>query len=55
MFSLSVFLVMQTLEAMIFRLLVLVAPALLAWWYAGVAAAPAASDQRRLAAVGGPR
>jgi hypothetical protein len=35
LFSLSAFLVMQTLEAMIYRLLLLAAPALLAWWYAG--------------------
>jgi hypothetical protein len=34
MFSLSAFLVMQTLEAMIYRLLLLAVPALLAWRYA---------------------
>jgi hypothetical protein len=34
MFSLSAFLVMQTLEAFIYRLLLIAVPGLLAWWYA---------------------
>ena len=35
LFALSIFLVMQSLEAMLFRFLLLAVPALLAWWYAG--------------------
>jgi hypothetical protein len=55
MFSLSVFLVMQTLEAMIYRLLLLAVPGLLAWWYAGGFAEGKAPDHRRLATSGAPR
>ena len=35
MFALSIFVVMQSLEAMLFRILLLAVPGLLAWWYAG--------------------
>lgn len=56
MFSVSVFLVMQTLEAMVFRLPLLAVPGLLAWWFAGaVGTAVRVSDQRRFAMSGGPR
>ena len=53
MFSLSAFLVMQTLEAMIYRLLLLVVPGLFAWWYAGgLGAIKSVPDHRRLAMSG---
>ena len=57
MFSLSAFLVMQTLEAMLFRFLLLALPALLAWWYAGGFAVPADSpgSSARSAISGGRR
>jgi hypothetical protein len=35
MFALSIYVVMQSLEAMLFRTLLLAVPGLLAWWYAG--------------------
>jgi hypothetical protein len=56
MFSVSVFLVMQSLQAMLFRILLLVVPGLLAWWFAGaVGTVGRASFQRRLATSVGPR
>jgi hypothetical protein len=56
MFSLSIFIVMQSLQAMLFRILLLAVPGLLAWWFAGgLGTAGRASFQRRLAISGGPR
>jgi hypothetical protein len=56
MFSVSIFLVMQSLEAMLFRLLLLAVPGLLAWWFAaGVGATVRVSHRLRLAASGGSR
>jgi hypothetical protein len=56
MFSVSVYLVMQSLEAMLFRFLLLAVPGLLAWWYAGgPGTAVRAPDHRRLAMSGRPR
>jgi hypothetical protein len=56
MFSLSAFLVMQTLEAMLYRLLLLAVPGLLAWWYArGLATSFGLSDRLRLAIPRGTR
>jgi hypothetical protein len=56
MFSLSAFLVMQTLEAMIYRLLLLAVPGLLAWRHArGLGTGVKVSDHSRLAISGGPR
>ena len=54
MFSLSVFLVMQTLEAMVYRLLLLALPGLLAWWCAGGLGQVGGPEPRRLATSGGP-
>ena len=56
LFALSAFLVLQTLEAMVYRLLLLAVPALLAWWYAGgLRAGLEAPGRPRLAASGAPR
>jgi hypothetical protein len=56
MFSLSAFLVMQTLEAMIYRLLLLAVPGLLAWRYArGFATVIKVPDRRLFAMSGRPR
>ena len=53
MFSLSAFLVMQALEAMVYRLLLLALPGLLAWRYAGgFATAIEVPDRRLLRHVG---
>jgi hypothetical protein len=53
MLSLSAFLVMQTLEAMAYRLLLLAVPALLAWRYAGGFATAIPVHDRRLFAMSG--
>jgi hypothetical protein len=56
MFSLSAFLVMQTLEAMLYRLLLLALPGLLAWRYAGgFAPVLELPKRRRFAMSGRPR
>ena len=56
MFALSAFLVMQSLQAMLFRFLLLAVPGLLAWRYArGPGAAAGASGHHRLAMSGGRR
>ena len=53
MFSLSAFLVMQALEAMVYRLLLLALPGLLAWRYAGGFATAIEVPDRRLFAMSG--
>jgi hypothetical protein len=53
MFALSAFLVMQTLEAMLYRLLLLAVLALLAWRYAGGFATVIKLPERRLFALSG--
>jgi oligosaccharide repeat unit polymerase len=56
MFSVSIFLVMQSLEAMLFRFLLLAVPSLFAWWYArSPGMTVAVPDRLRLAISGGPR
>jgi hypothetical protein len=56
MFSVSIFLVMQTLEAMLFRFLLLAVPGLSAWCYArGLGTTVRISDRLRLAISGGLR
>jgi hypothetical protein len=56
MFSLSAFLVMQSLQAMLYRFLLLAVPALFAWWYArGLGAALKGSDRLPCAVPVGPR
>jgi hypothetical protein len=54
MFAVSIYLVMQSLEAMLFRFLLLALPGLLAWGYAGRAAALRVSEHRRPAFSGRP-
>jgi hypothetical protein len=53
LFALSAFLVMQTLEAMLYRLLLLAVPGLLAWRYAGGFATAISLPERRQFAVSG--
>ena len=53
MFSLSAFLVMQALEAMVYRLLLLALPGLLAWRCAGGFATAIEVPDRRLFAMSG--
>jgi hypothetical protein len=53
LFALSAFLVMQTLEAMLYRLLLLAVPGLLAWRYAGGFATAIRLPERRQFAVSG--
>jgi hypothetical protein len=55
MFAVSIFLVMQSLEAMLFRFLLLVVPGLLAWWYAGLGAPVGVSGRGGLALTGARR
>jgi hypothetical protein len=56
MFALSIFMVVQSLQAMLFRLLLLAFPVLFAWWFAaGVGATLRVSHRLRLAASGGSR
>ena len=51
LFAISAFLVMQTLEAMLYRLLLLALPSLLAWRYAGGFAPVIELPERRRFAV----
>jgi hypothetical protein len=53
MFSLSAFLVMQALEAMVYRLLLLALPGLLVWRCAGGFASATEVPDRRLFAISG--
>jgi hypothetical protein len=53
LFALSAFLVMQTLEAMLYRLLLLALPGLLVWRYAGGFATAIRLPERRQFAVSG--
>jgi hypothetical protein len=55
MFALSIFLVMQTLEAMLFRFLLLALPGLFAWWYAGLGAPVGVSGRGGLVLTGARR
>jgi hypothetical protein len=55
MFAVSIYLVMQSLEAMLFRFLLLALSGLFAWWYAALGAPVAACDRDALAMSGAPR